>query len=252
MFASICGSPFVLVRVQNLSQTKWLLEHFWVWNYSLCTLLHCLSTKELPNKRQLVAARPLSACIRMECLQVGRLDSLDSGSGRCCSSPGRESGRSGPGWGAGRHSSPSPSGRGVKVRRMQHKLYDTAPARRAEVNSQLKSQNTPSPGFGPTPQPPRPGPPFSWINPICFPPGLLKTYRKNKKHSLQIHRQNHPCSNFNQVNNNRSHKGLMLAFHHLLSDGYCGQMTEQQRLVSKWVVQQQQLLKRECETGWMY
>lgn len=48
-------------------------------------------------------------CVTMECLQVARLDRLDSGSGRCCNSPGRARGRPEPDRGVERHSSPFPS-----------------------------------------------------------------------------------------------------------------------------------------------
>lgn len=126
---------------------------------------------------ELVAARAVPTCVTMECLRVARLNSLDSGSGRCCSSPGRERGRPGPDWGAAHHSSPFPSVWCVKVMRRQQRLYDTSPARWPDVHLQLKSQSTPFPGYGPIPQRQTLAPPFSWINPICFPPGLLKTYR---------------------------------------------------------------------------
>lgn len=168
---------FVLVHLQNSVKPSDYQSISW-YKIIHTTLLSCLSHKELSSKQQLIAARALPTCVTMECLKVGRLNSLDSGSGWCCSSPGRESGRSGPDWGAVHHSSPFPSVWRVKVMRMQHELYDTCPAGRPEANLQLKSQNTSFPGFGPIPQLQTLGPPFSWINPICFPPGLLKTYRK--------------------------------------------------------------------------
>lgn len=177
MFASIFASHVCAglcpVKPNDCRSTSW-------YKIIQTTLVGCCSHKELSSKQQFVAARALPTCITMECLKVGRLNSLDSGSGRCCSSPGRESGRLGPDWGAVHHSSPFPSVWWVKVIKIQHKLNDTSPARRSEVHLQLKSQNTPFPDFGPIPQLQMLGPPFSWINPFCFPQGLLKKHRKLK------------------------------------------------------------------------
>lgn len=50
----------------------------------------------LSSRQQLVAASAPPVCITTERLRVVRWDRLDSGSGRCCSSPGTESGRPGP------------------------------------------------------------------------------------------------------------------------------------------------------------
>lgn len=86
-------------------------------------LLSCLSHKVLSSKQQLVAACA-AVCITMECLRVGRLDRLDSGSGWCCSSPGKERGRPGPDWGMVHHSSPFPSVWGANTDTSHEKIIN--------------------------------------------------------------------------------------------------------------------------------
>lgn len=87
MLVSMCGKQ--PNRYQSFSTYKIVFA-------CSATLLSCLSHKVLSSKQQLVAVCVPPVCIMMECLRVGRLDRLDSGSGRCCSSPGTKSGRPGP------------------------------------------------------------------------------------------------------------------------------------------------------------
>lgn len=108
------------ICLSNLNQTKQFSQRFSVLN-NLCIVnnVHFAESLKPQSAFKQTAACCCTSTANMHydgMSMVVRLDSWDSGSARCCSSPGRESGRPGPDWGVGHHSSPFASVRWAKHR----------------------------------------------------------------------------------------------------------------------------------------